>query len=237
MGLAFLIAVAFHAVFLFGFRPAARMKASPPIRTSGLVFSPMEHLPGLEGRRNALARAVYSPALFALPSTWGFSAAVLNQSLQMQPPVQSDEGDVQVIPFEERAFNPASSMISPVRGSTAAEILREELPLPKTDIALSPPAAGLRVRLAGNPGFSDRVPESWTAFPAEKTGDWELALQVRLKPDGRPESVLLLTPSRQDAVDRAAVRWAYTQDFLPSSTPSEGRLMVWQSAGVEEGAL
>lgn len=171
-------------------------------------------------------RAMWSPALFALPSPAGFSHALRNERIRLAPPVQSA---VAAPAYLDPPRNPGGlEWLQPGRLALAdaaagprvtktTGVFPPRMPVP--DLPRMEFSAGWESRL-----FSgiDRNHGTWTNVA------WTARIEMLFDPNGVPVSMLLAQPSGLPDVDRLLTRSAYGWRLLEPEAPRAGTVS-WSS--------
>jgi len=196
---AVLLGVGWHAVWWTWLEPAwtpRRMKRPRPVQIAYLApevgdLSPRERAGSL--------RNVWSPAYFALPSSVGFSRAVLEEELMVAPPLET--------PMERPRFlEPASSSLLPPvprRKPLAERVVHESahrLPSPSAAPVFRPGAKQTTdvVRISFSPALANRAPLELPLPSAPRlpqTQSWKSEATVQVDAFGFVEHVFLNTPA------------------------------------------
>lgn len=213
------MAVCLHAAFLSWVQPLAVRAPLQTVAIPDLAFW---------AQTSDESRALYSPVLFALPTPMGFSASMLNQPLQSDPPIKEQAADLNMLQVDQRvSASPARSVFPQDRYQIAGAL--EALPtapsLSRADVETTEKAGGLSVRYEGSALFQDRVPQQVAEIPGAGPVPWLAEFHVGLDKDSRVRSVLMETsPARGPSKD-VLVRWLYQQRFQPGP-PVSGRVAV-----------
>lgn len=217
--LAMLIAVGLHAAFAAWIQPQTARARLQAISLPDLAFW---------AQSSGESRALYSPVLFALPTPVGFSASMLNQSLQSDPPMKEQAAALNMLQVDQRRTgSPARPVFPQARYQTAGAWGALPTASAAVQAGTSWPEkfAGLSVRYEGSAVFQERVPLQVTELPGAGPVPWMAEFHVDLDEDSRVRSVLVgISPVRGPSKD-VLVRWLYQQRFRPGP-PVSGRVAV-----------
>ncbi len=208
--------------------PSAPVPRAAPV---SLSWWPAESDPAAV-RAAADIRALWSPAVFALPTPAGFSHVLRTERSRLTPPVAGDR--------------PEPVYLDSARTAGAA-VPVPDLVQPFT-VPRAPPAA------SGDGVFPPRkaktelprlvFPEGWESrifsgieldFGAWTNAGWNARMEMRFDERGVPVSMLLAEPSGWPEVDRRLARSARGWRLLEPSAPREGAV-AWRNPPPAAGA-
>lgn len=226
--LAMLIAVAMHGAFVALIQPQTLRAQLQAVDLPDLTFW---------FQSSGETRALYSPVLFALPTPMGFSASMLNQPLQSDPPMKEQAAALNMLQVDQRLVESSSR---PVFTQDRFRIENVFTALPAYTFSpqdqASAKSGGLSVRYEGTTAFRNRAPIEVTDVPNGGTVSWLAAFFVDLEEDGRVRRVLTeVSPERGPGKD-VLIRWLYQQTFEPG-LPASGRVALRWTPASEGGAL
>lgn len=210
-------------VILFRIEPTPEAASAPPAPRWMWV------LPA-EGQTAMDARAVHSPAIFALPTPAGFSHALRTERARVTPPVRL-----------EQAFSPAPTGMS----LNAAWLSQRTEGKADADFSTRWKISGDDDphRLAEFAVFAERAPmveearmefpEGWEprlfsgvdlAYAGWSDAGWRAQVEVRFDDTGVPQSVVVAQSSGVPAVDRRLARSVSGWRLLAADAPRAGRV-------------
>lgn len=238
---AILIGLAWHAGWALLLIP----RPSPP-RTARVAIPALSFLPGPAGLHDGAdsggeARTVWSPVLFALPSAVGFSRPMLQQELDLRPPLDPPSKSVM---FLKRAESSAAAAATP--GTPLADLVAQALQgagvLPESSPAFSilphTPSHGL-VDIELSPSLKGAEPRELPRLevrrlPANKP--WEAVAYVVISASGEMERVLLEEPTPSARWNDLLVRALWQLRFDDLADERRGRITIRFAGDTQQAA-
>lgn len=229
---AMVLAAAWHAAWMVGLawhgetaRPA--MPSAP-----NLLFAKLPE----EREVGADPRLVWSPALFALPSPWGFSRQVFEERIARRPAAGLQASMARL---RERMHEP------PLTDEDRSWRLEEEVAASLFRVPQPPLGEAVFRRPAGPPTAAVEFMSGWSEDGLEDgplpegweyggTAPWEVAAFLEVDAAGRVTHVLLETPSEFPEINRGLERALRTWRWKPGAEPRSGRV-VFRAPGTPPG--
>ena len=203
-------------VLLFGLAPApAPLPHAPPMPVS---WWPAAEAPALD------IRALWSPALFALPSPAGFTHALRQERVRLAPPIQALRPEPAYLPRASVSVENSQTAMSRFTLPSAtgvgrlapdSGVLPPRHPESETDRMLF--SAGWESRLLAG---IDLEYGSWTNVA------WSARVEMRFDPQGVPVSMLLEQASGLPEVDGRLARSVRGWRLLDPNAPRMG-MVSW----------
>jgi hypothetical protein len=226
---AVLVTIAWQGIWFLTLRPvqSARTRIVPPVPV--LVYAP-PRAADEEGGDDLDARKVWSPVLFSLPSSIGFSRTVLNGTERMRPPLNA--------PSTSQLFlaRPEVTVTNPwavTRPPLSERVVRAQSPLPRQGDRIVFRERNESVRpsmtFSGDLVAQDLLESSLPGRDASSSGLSEVQVFLKVNERGDVEQVLLeeTTPGAP-ATDRL-VASLYRWRFAPGAV-RYGRVQLVYSA-------
>jgi hypothetical protein len=224
--IAMLVALGLHMAFASWVQPRTARARLQTVSLPDLTFW---------AQSSGESRALYSPVLFALPTPMGFSASMLNQPLQSDPPMKEQEGTLNMLQVEQRvAATPPPSVFPQDRyqSADALRVLPTASPIDPLATRLPEASAGLSMRYEGTALFRERVPRTVAELPGAGPVPWLAEFYVDLEEDSRVRRVLVESCPVPGPSKDVLIRWLYQQRFQPGP-PVSGRVAVQWTPGTE----
>ncbi|MBU1692707.1 MAG: hypothetical protein KJ726_03985 [Verrucomicrobia bacterium] len=223
-------ALAWHAAWLMGLGLARETPLSPPPPAPVLRFIQ----PPADAEKTASdPRLLWSPALFSLPSPWGFSRLVMDGRVGARPSVGVlDTAPLFLLEGPEMTERMAVGHDRRIEEDMAANLFRVPIPLLAGPVFHAPdrgppPQVELMPEWTGSVFEAMPLPEGW-----EKAGDraWEITAFIQVDDSDRVAHVFLEVPSAFPDLNRAIERALRSWKLAPGSLARSGRVVV-RSAG------
>jgi hypothetical protein len=211
------LAVAIHAAWLMW--PVAAVAPPKPAPFAPRAF----FLPAGRGAvASSLDLLVWSPALFALPSSVGFSAVAFTNGIGALPRWPADRGQARFLDDGPPALPAAATPGAPAwDASSRLEAFRFEDRPARAAVAFAgddgAPPVEVYVRMGDRPPRRVLM-EGDGAVRGVKP--WEAEVRIETTTDGRVARVFLTSPAAETAVNRWVVRQSYT---LPAELSRKGQ--------------
>jgi hypothetical protein len=212
----------------------------------GFWLSPMEHAPvvGASGApsvsflpepavgRDAIAedaRALWSPAVFSLPSEAGFSRGALTNGIGGRPPLDVPGSEALYLPPPRSAASDSAFQFVPDLEESVRESLTnlpDRLPDAYVFGATATTGTGVQVELFS--GLERRRIRTMNVPPDDvllKDKPWEVAAFVEFNPEGKVSGVFLETKSSFEDVDAALIHSLWRWQVEDAREPLSGRVM------------
>ena len=228
--LGLILALAWHAAWMLGLGLAREPPPSPPPSAPILRFVQ----PPSDAEKTASdPRLLWSPALFSLPSPWGFSRPIVDGRIGARPSVGvRDTPPFFLLEGPAMAERMAVGHDWRIEEDVAANLFRVPIPplagpvFHATDKA-PPPRVELMPEWTGSVFSAMPLPEGW-----EKAGDraWEITAFIQVDDSDRVAHVFLEVPSAFPDLNRGIERALRSWKLAPGSLARSGRV-VFRSAG------
>jgi len=227
--LAFILAVASHGVWLFWLDttwalPRDRM---PPTPEWTLVTLSGE----TTGQPLADLLYVWSPSAFALPTSLGFSRALITEEIRLRPPLQSPSETSMLLDRTHVHRDAAPAVVLPrweqLRSTLDAEALRLPTPpaQPGPDRTPPPPAP----RVAHMESVAERAAERMTlpeGIARWGTSAWSAELSLNIDEWGVVTGVIMEQRAPSEAINAQLLRGVYAWRWEPADRTDRVRVRV-----------
>jgi hypothetical protein len=233
--LGLILALAWHAAWMMGLGLARETPPSPPPSVPVLRFV---RAPADAEQTASDPRLLWSPALFSLPSPWGFSRPVMDGRIGARPSVGArKESPFFLLEGPAIAKRMAVGHDWRIEEDLAANLFRVPIPplagpVFRVPDKAPPPRVELMPEWTGSVFAAMPLPEDW-----EKAGDraWEITAFIQVDDSDRVAHVFLEGPSAFPDLNRAVERALRNWKLAPGSLARHGRV-VFRSAGETQAA-
>jgi hypothetical protein len=211
----------------------------------GFWLSPIEQVPkaGVSGApsvrflpepgpgNDAIAadvRALWSPAIFSLPSEVGFSSGALTNGIGGRPPLQGPGSDSLFLAPPSSAPLESGFRFAPTLEQSVRETLTN-LPdcLPEAYVFGVTATTGTGVQVELSSGLEQKRIRTMDVPPEDvllKDKPWEVAAFVEFNKEGKASGVFLETKSSFEDVDASLVRTLWRWQVEDAKEPLSGRV-------------
>jgi hypothetical protein len=175
------------------------------------------------------ARAIWSPAVFSLPSEAGFSRGALTNVIGGRPPLQGPGGESLFLAPPSSAASELDFQFAPDLDQSVRETLTN-LPdrLPEAYVFGSMATSGPGVQVELSSGLERQRIRTMDVPPEDvllKDKSWEVAAFVEFNEEGKVSGVFLETKSSFEDVDASLIRALWRWQIENAKKPVSGRVM------------
>jgi hypothetical protein len=225
--LAVLMALVWYAFWGFWLSPIEQVPKAGISRAPSVSFLPGPG-PGNDATA-ADARAIWSPAVFSLPSEVGFSRGALTNEIGARPPLEVPGSDSLFLAppngaASESGFRVAPALEESVRA--ALTNLPDRLPNAYVFGATATTGTGVQVELSS--GLERKRIRTIDVPPDDvllKDKPWEVSAFVEFNKDGKVSGVFLETKSSFEDVDASLIHALWRWQVEDAKEPLSGRVM------------
>jgi hypothetical protein len=230
--LAAALAVALHLLLFLAVRPASGdgLSGRPvPPKTHYLAGT----MPDQQGRK-ADARILWSPVLFSLPSTMGFSRGLLEEKLSTRLTFRQPNDTERFLEVDTalRGYGPQIDPDELLLTASGWRYPGPPQPEPPPHGAAPAPRrvymdSELRERLVGGIVLPPELNQ-----PAQES--WEIRAEISISEEGDVRHIFLERPLESPEMNGYVIRLLHGLRFSSSREPAEGRVEIYSAAAVVE---
>jgi hypothetical protein len=227
--LAAALALVWHAFWEFWLSPAESVSKAGISQAPWVSFLPASETKSGDDSLIADSLALWSPAVFSLPSAVGFSRAALTNGTGARPPLQIPGVASVFLDRRVRAEPEPGFRFAPDLEESVREVLTN-LPerLPESPVFGSSMTTGTPIQVELSSGLEEKNLRTMDV-PSDnillKDKPWEVAAFVEFNEEGKVSGVFLETKSAFEDVDASLIRALWRWRIEDAKEPLSGRVM------------